>query len=147
MQLRLHETGALRIGHSIRQWLPEVRLAESITLSHLLRHANGLPDYGVMPEYHPAVRQHPSSPWTRDQFLEATLRQRMLFEPGAGWSYSNIGYMLLLLVIEAASGMTFRNLVHRYVAAPIGLEDTFVAESIHDWFTCVPCYTGLDRGL
>jgi D-alanyl-D-alanine carboxypeptidase len=138
--LRLQEAGLLRVDDSIQRWLPGLALPESITLAHLLCHTSGLPDYGEMPEYHRAVRDTPSSPWTPSRFLEVAHQRGPLFEPGTGWAYSNVGYMLLSQVIESACGMTFRNALAQYVIAPLGLEDTFVAEEIKHWSTCVPGY-------
>jgi D-alanyl-D-alanine carboxypeptidase len=138
--LRLQQAGQLRVEDSIRGWLPDVALPESITLSQLLRHTSGLPDYGPVSEYHRAVREAPYAPWTEAQFLDVALKRGLLFEPGSGWSYSNIGYMLLRQIIESASGETFRSALARHVTAPVGLEDTFVAEHVHDWSTCVPGY-------
>src|SRR5262245_10168715 len=80
--LRLLEAGSLRIDVPIRRWLPEVEVPASVTLGHLLQHTSGLRDYGPLPEYHRAVRQHPDRPWTRQEFLDATLSKGVLFAPG-----------------------------------------------------------------
>jgi D-alanyl-D-alanine carboxypeptidase len=77
--LRLVETGSLRLADAARQWLPDLRIPTTITLTHLLRHTSGLRDYGPLPEYHEAVRTCPDRPWTRQQFLDAVLSQGMLF--------------------------------------------------------------------
>src|SRR5688572_11188009 len=99
--LRLQMAGRLHVDDPVRHWLPDLRLPESIRLSHLLRHTSGLSDYGSLPEYHSAVRDSPASPWTALQFLDVALQRGLLFEPGMGWSYSNIGYMLLRQVLES----------------------------------------------
>jgi D-alanyl-D-alanine carboxypeptidase len=139
--LRMQEAGLLRLEASFWKWPPGSSLPESITLAHLLRHTSGLPDYGSMPEYHAAVRNSPSSPWATSQFLDVALQRGLLFQPGAGWSYSNIGYMLLRQVVEVASGVSFRDALIKHVTAPAGLQDTFVADGIEDWSTCVPGYS------
>src|SRR3954470_6765615 len=77
--LRLVERGAFRLGDSAGQWLPETEIPPAITLTHLLRHRSGLRDYGPLPEYHAAVRTHPDRPWTRQAFLDAGLRNGLLF--------------------------------------------------------------------
>ena len=108
--LCLDKTGLLSVHDPITKWmtdLPDLPLPESVTLSHLLRHVSGVPDYGPLREYHEAVRTMPKSPWTDDEFLSATLAQGLLFEPGTGWSYSNVGYLLLRRAIEKAAVVTF----------------------------------------
>src|SRR5215475_4658851 len=98
--LRLAELGSLRLDADVRQWLPEVNLPTAITLTHLLRHTSGLRDYGPQPEYHEAVRTHPAHPWTRQEFLDATVPKGLLFRPGDSWAYSNVGYMLIVDIME-----------------------------------------------
>src|SRR6202158_3235030 len=104
--LRLAEAGALTLDASARAWLPEVGVPESITLRHLLRHTSGLRDYGPLAQYHAAVRACPQQPWARPPFLDATLPAGLLFSPGEGFSYSNIGYMLLIDIVERVTGRT-----------------------------------------
>jgi len=87
------EIGLLALDVPVRAWLPEVDIPESVTLTHVLRHTSGLGDYGRLASYHRAVRRQPERPWTRQQFLDAVLPNGLLFEPGQGWAYSNVGYM------------------------------------------------------
>jgi D-alanyl-D-alanine carboxypeptidase len=122
----------------VGQWLPEVNVPATITVTQLLRHTSGLRDYGPLPEYHRAVRTHPDRPWTRQEFLNAVLPQRLLFAPGERFSYSNVGYMLLIDIIERATGQTFARVLHDLVATPLALQRTSVLEDIDDVVRCVP---------
>ncbi len=47
-----------------------------------------------------------------------------MFEPNERFKYSNIGYGLLGLIIEAASGMPFGDYVRAHIVAPLGLVRT-----------------------
>jgi D-alanyl-D-alanine carboxypeptidase len=136
--LRLVEIGSLRPGDPVRQWLPRVNVPATITLTHLLRHTSGLRDYGPLPEYHRAVRTHPDRPWTRQQFLDAVLPPGLLFAPGERFSYSNVGYMLLIDIVERVTGQTFARVLHDLVATPLALQRTSVLEEIDDLVRCVP---------
>ena len=138
--LRLSEMGTLNVADPVTRWVPDVPITSGITLAHLLRHTSGLRDYGPLPEYHDAVRAHPGEPWSRQQFLDAVLSRGMLFEPGEGWSYSNVGYMLLREVLQRATGRSFAETVHELVARPLALSQTRVVETIDGWSTCVPGY-------
>lgn len=102
--LRRVEEGALALDQSAHELSPFRKLNERITVCMLLNHTSGLPDYGALPEYHEAVRQHPGLPWSHDEFMERTMVQGLLFEPGQGWAYSNIGYMLMRHILERAYG-------------------------------------------
>ena len=136
--LRLAELGSFRLDAAARQWLPEVNLPATITLTHLLRHTSGLGDYGPLPEYHQAVRTHPDRPWTRQQFLDAVLPQGLLFAPGESWAYSNVGYMLLIDILERVTGQTFARVLTDLVTKPLALRHTSVLEHIEDLMECVP---------
>ena len=136
--LRLAESGDLQLGEPARRWLPEVDIPATITLTHLLHHTSGLHDYGPLPEYHDAVRTHPGHPWTRQQFLDAVIPQGLAFAPGQSWSYSNVGYMLVIDILERVTGHSFARIVDRFIAAPLELQKTSVLEDIDDLTACVP---------
>jgi D-alanyl-D-alanine carboxypeptidase len=136
--LRLVEAGSLRLIDTARQWLPDVSIPPTITLTHLLRHTSGLRDYGPLAAYHEAVRTHPDRPWTRQQFLEAVLPQGLLFAPGEGFSYSNVGYMLLIDIVERVTGQTFAKVLDDFISTPLGLQNTSVLERVDDMMRCVP---------
>jgi D-alanyl-D-alanine carboxypeptidase len=104
------------------------------------RHTSGLRDYGALSEYREAVKSSSSTPWTDQQFLAATLPHGLLFAPGEGWAYSNVGYLLLRRVIERATGVSFRRCVEQRLVSQLGLADTFIAETMDDWDCCVPGY-------
>ncbi|PJI93125.1 CubicO group peptidase (beta-lactamase class C family) [Yoonia maricola] len=91
------------------------------TLRQLLGHTSGLPDYGSLPEYHAAVARA-DEPWSREQLLDATLAQGMLFAPGEGWSYSNIGYLLTRGLIEQNTGKSLGDTISDMICKPLGLE-------------------------
>jgi D-alanyl-D-alanine carboxypeptidase len=139
--LRLSETGTIRLDDVVHRWLPEVNVPATITLTHLLRHTSGLRDYGPLPEYHHAVRTHPDQPWTRQQFLDAVLSNGLLFAPGESWSYSNVGYMLLVDILERVTGRPFASALNDLVVAPLALQRTLVLEQIDDLTRCVPGFS------
>jgi D-alanyl-D-alanine carboxypeptidase len=112
----------------------------AVSLSHLLRHTGGVPDYGPLAGYYEAVKRSPSIPWTDQEFFDATLGKGLLFEPGTGWAYSNIGYLILRRVVERAAGVSFRRCVDEHIASRLSLSDTSVAEGLQDWACCVPGY-------
>lgn len=139
--LRLAEAGRLSIEDPVARWIAELALPRSVTLELALRHQSGLPEYGELAAYHEAVSQDPSAPWTEEQFLDLIRRKGFAFEPGNGWRYSNVGYLLVRKVIEAASGKCYRDAITEYICRPLELQDTFVAEAILNWSTCVPGYS------
>lgn len=82
-------------------------------------------------------RSSPSVPWTFERFAAETFRKGLLFEPGAGWAYSNPGYMLVKRIAEEVAAKPYHALIADLVR-PLGLKRTFVAESIDDLALLAP---------
>lgn len=53
--------------------------------------------------------------------LDTALSNGMLFAPGQGWSYSNVGYMFLRELIEDTTGAPIDQMVHERITGPLGL--------------------------
>jgi D-alanyl-D-alanine carboxypeptidase len=148
--LRLESAGVLHLDDPISKWRTDLPIPPDIRLSQILQHTSGLPDYGSLRAYHDAVRTSPSIPWTARHFLEITMANGVLFTPGTSWAYSNIGYLLLRQILETAAGISFRHCVDEHIITRLELPDTFVAETINDWSSCVPGYgreIKLDGGI
>jgi CubicO group peptidase (beta-lactamase class C family) len=105
--------------------------ARRFTLRHLLQHTSGLRDYGGLPEYHTAVAAR-ATPWTDAEFLARTRHEDLLFRPGEGWAYSNIGYMLIRRLIEQITGQDLNTTLRAMVFGPLEIEDVRVAERSED---------------
>ncbi len=131
--LRLVEHSKIELDQkNIARWFVDLPAASKSTIGQLLTHTSGLPDYGTLPDYHQAVRSSPSKPWSEAEFLERSLVQGLQFEPGAKSTYSNIGYLLLRLIVESLSGKSFADIVLEELLIPLNLQDTFVPTSQED---------------
>lgn len=102
------------------------------SLRHVLQHRSGLRDYGASRAYHDAVAAG-AAPWPRAELLEQAQADRLLFAPGAAFSYSNIGYLFVRETIEAASGRALDDALRELLFAPLGIDGVFVASSPEDW--------------
>lgn len=103
----------------------------AFTLRHLLQHRSGLPDYGHLTAYHAAVADR-GMPWPRRLLLQSAGAHRLVFEPGQGWAYSNIGYMLVREWIEDAADAELGQALDRLVFSPLGITDVVVAREPAD---------------
>ncbi|MBL0937643.1 MAG: beta-lactamase family protein [Gemmatimonadaceae bacterium] len=136
--LRLCEERRLGLDDRLVRWFPHITHADQISLRRLLNHTAGIPDYGGLRAYHEDVKASPSTPWSFDRFAAETFDKGLLFDLGEGWAYSNPGYMLLKRIAEEAAGDSYRDLISEYIAGPLGLRRTFVAESITDLAALAP---------
>ena len=84
-----------------------------MTVEHLLRHQGGFHYRGadvMFTGYHPDT----------GEFVREELRRPLAFTPGTWQQYSNFGYLLLSLVIEKASGMSYEEFMQKEVFEPCG---------------------------
>lgn len=118
--LKLVEGGALELDTPLA--------GERYSLRQLLNHTSGLPDYGPLDQYHAAVADG-ESPWSRERLLDMALANGPLFEPGEGWSYSNIGYMFARELIEDATGKPLGTVISDLITRPLGLTSIALSET------------------
>lgn len=119
---------ALRLVDQKKLSLDEPR--DGITLRQLLRHESGLRDYRMVQAYHDAVADD-EAPWPRLEMLERSQARALLFPPGEGWSYSNIGYMKVRERIEQAHG-PLASAAAELVLDPVGVIGAWLAEEPDD---------------
>jgi D-alanyl-D-alanine carboxypeptidase len=110
-----------------RDWFARLPNAEAITVGHLLRHQSGLPDHPHLPAFQEAAAARIAeggAAFTPEEVLSFALEAEPLFAPGEGWAYSDTGYILLGLVIEAAAGDAYYGVLSDTILAPLGLRGT-----------------------
>ncbi len=117
----------------ISKWIPSTicKHSEIIKVHHLMNHSSGIKDYGNLPEYINDVKSR-KLPWSDERFIEATINTDLLFEPGNGFTYSNPGYWLLKRILEIESGLSFDELIEKYIAKPLNLSSLKVAHGVFD---------------
>jgi D-alanyl-D-alanine carboxypeptidase len=136
--LLLRDEGRLTLDDRLLRWFPRITGSDRISLRQLLNHTAGIPDYGGLRSYHDDVRACPSTPWSFERFAAETFERGLRFEPGTGWAYSNPGYMLLKRIAEEVAETTYATLISDRIARPLGLQRTFVPESLEDLLSLAP---------
>jgi D-alanyl-D-alanine carboxypeptidase len=136
--VKLETEGSLNLEDRLTAHLPEVDIPVGITVRHVLNHTSGLPDYGAKREYQSALKRDPTRPWTEEAFLEYARREGVLFAPGEGWAYSNIGYALLKRLLERLDGDAFDAILERRIFAPLGLRKSLVVRSLEGTASLTP---------
>lgn len=104
------------------------------TLRQLLQHTSGLPDYGGYPAYHEAVARG-DEPWPDGLLLQRVGAERLLFAPGEGWAYSNVGYLLVRRLVEDVTGQEIGAALHALVLDPLGVPGVRLAAEPADLST------------
>jgi serine beta-lactamase-like protein LACTB len=107
----------------IARYLPDLPAQHhATTLRQLLTHRGGIRHYlpkddSLEPPGHIDRRQYSGNADVLAVFIDDPL----VAKPGETVSYSTFGYTLASLVLEAAAKLPFLDLLHRDIAAPLGL--------------------------
>lgn len=97
-----------------------------ITIRHLLKHTSGLPAW--RPYFEEISREHPEVVGKREsrRFYMAKISQESLETPVAFQRiYSDLGFILLGILIEDAWEASLDQLFQEKIAGPLGMKDTF----------------------
>jgi D-alanyl-D-alanine carboxypeptidase len=116
-ELGLDDTIARRLPRLPRAW-------GRVTLRELLQHTSGLPDYSASPVFQAVVRADPHHVFDPHHLLDYVRRQPLLFPPGSRYKYSNSDNIAVALMAEAATGLSYDELLHCLVLGPLGLRHT-----------------------
>jgi CubicO group peptidase (beta-lactamase class C family) len=121
--MMLVEEGKVRLDEPISTYIDRTPEAwRNITVRHLLTHTAGLGG---------AVVTHEGSPLldagTKQQF-DFIARAPLLFPPGEKGQYSDAGYVLLGMIIERASGQSYREFMQKRIFDPLQMTDTSILD-------------------
>ncbi|WP_193509367.1 serine hydrolase [Cryobacterium sp. BB736] len=93
-----------------------------ITFRNLCQHTSGVGDYREA--LFSTILGDMSAPLERSELIEATLSAPRVGEPGQRFSYTNGGYVLLGLAIEAITDTPWAELYEEGINRPLGLTGT-----------------------
>jgi len=138
---QLQEEGVLSTSDLITEWIPEVAAlvpnSEEMTIDMLLTHTNGIYDYlnGVAEDGPLAAgiedKDVLTAAYTPEEIIELAMASgEPYFEPGADgqWEYSNTGYILLGLIIEAATDKSYEENLQERIFEPLSLDNTILLD-------------------
>jgi D-alanyl-D-alanine carboxypeptidase len=133
--LQLAERGRLSLDARLPEVLParvvdRFANAGDITVRMLLGHRSGIPEWDTA-LMDIVIAHHPAKVWTIDEKLDLAAAQPPVFAPGTSYKYSNTEYNLLGLVIERATGRSWRHELARRVIRPLRLTRTYLPAPGH----------------
>jgi D-alanyl-D-alanine carboxypeptidase len=64
--------------------------------------------------------------WEPEELVAVATSHPPLFAPGQSWSYSNTGYIVAGLIVEAAAGRAIEALLEEKIFDPLELSDTYL---------------------
>jgi D-alanyl-D-alanine carboxypeptidase len=138
---QLQEEGVLSISDPLSKWLPDLAAkvpnGDKITIDMMMTHTSGLHDYFDLPTEDGTTIESGAEDnkamltraFTPEELVTLVADSGLsYFEPGAEgqWHYSNTGWILLGLIIEKATGMSYEENLKERILEPLGLEQTYL---------------------
>src|SRR6266704_4966223 len=112
--MMLVEAGKLSLSDTVTKFFSDAPDSwKNITVRHLLTHTAGTTDY---PRDFDFQRDY-----TEDELLKRAEAIPLAFQPGEKWSYSNLGYVLLGILIHKVSGQFYGDFLQERVFQPLGM--------------------------
>lgn len=144
--MHLVEQGKLSLDQPAFALLPDLlapsgqdadpRLA-SITIRQLLTHSGGWDDSNQGSGFDPmfssiwiAAHLNVPAPASTENIIRYMRGQKLDFDPGAHYRYSNFGYAVLGRIIERVTGMSYEQYVRTQVLAPMGITQMRIGQTL-----------------
>jgi CubicO group peptidase (beta-lactamase class C family) len=123
--MQLVEAGRVRLDAPLATYLPSAPHANEVTVRQLLTHTAGLWNYGD-----DAITSGRVATPTTPQAIVASAAQRPLErKPGTAFGYSNTGYVLLGLVVEAVTHRPLAEYEREHIFRPAKMTETTAGEA------------------
>ncbi len=121
--MKLESEKRLHLKDPISQYIEGIPPDKTkITVHHLLTHTSGLPfQCGNVPAKN------------KEEFLECLWSTPLATKPGQRYFYSNAGYALLTLIVEAVSGQSYPVFLREKLLNPAGMSQTGFYYEISRW--------------
>lgn len=120
--MMLAEQGKLSPQDALTQYLPKYPTSgHHITLHHLMTHTSGIHSYTNVPDFIKTARQD----MTPQQIAEEFGKIPFDFRPGTRYSYNNSAYILLGMIIEKVSGMSYADFIQKHIFDALGMKQSY----------------------
>ncbi len=121
--MQLSEEGLISLEDKVSEFFPDYPNGDLITIHNLLTHSSGLENYTNLPELFLNTDELESA----IDVLNLVKDMPLVFNPGEEFSYSNTNYLMLGLVIEQLTHMSYEEYIHENIFKPLNLNDTGMA--------------------
>ncbi|SMG49294.1 D-alanyl-D-alanine carboxypeptidase [Marivirga sericea] len=129
---RLIDKGILSLEDPVSKWLDEavvkkVDNAEKAKIKHLLSHTSGIPDYYTLQFELDRINRITNN-FTKEKVLKYTYGKSATNSVGETYYYSNTNFLILAMILEKASGLTFEEVYQQEVFTPLELNSAYYSE-------------------
>ena len=141
--LQLMEEGYLKLDDTIDKFLDNsivnldslhiyegIAYGRQITVIQLLTHTSGIKDYMEDPRFIPSVIENPQMQYSPAKILgkyyEYQTNHKAMFPPGEDYTYSDVNYILLAMIIEQVTGEAYHAQLKKRIFDPLKMENSYL---------------------
>jgi CubicO group peptidase (beta-lactamase class C family) len=121
--MQLSEQGKIDLDAPLTKYLPYFKMNDEryrqIKIRQMLSHTSGIPD---VTDYHWDKPEYDAG--ALERFVRSVSDQKLIFNPGEKFAYSNTAYEMLGDVIAKVSGESFEDYVQHQILTPLGMKDS-----------------------
>jgi CubicO group peptidase (beta-lactamase class C family) len=115
--MMLVEQGKISLDDPITKYFPDAPAVwKPVTVRNLLSHTGGFTDYPKDFDFR--------KDYTEDDLLKIVAGIPLAFPPGTKWSYSNLGYLTLGILIHRVTGKFYGDVLEERIFHPLGMQST-----------------------
>jgi len=118
------DDGTVTLDDPIVEWMPDLPLADQVTLRMLAQQTSGYPDFETDPVFQAAYIGDPFRDFSYEERIDYAFTRPQIFEPGTGWSYAHTNFAILGEILAKIGGKPLDELLQERVLDPIGLPNT-----------------------
>ena len=132
--MQLVESGKMDLDAPVTKYLPYFSLSDkrfrNITIRQMLNHTSGMPDVEDLEWNKPQFDEGAA-----ERYVSAVRSERLSWNPGSAWQYSDMAFDILGDVIAKASGESFEAYVRTNILEPLRMgHSSFVYPEIGEAF-------------
>jgi D-alanyl-D-alanine carboxypeptidase len=142
--LTLVEEGAVELDRPASDYVERLPLPDGVTVRHLLSHRSGLADHTQAAIYGDE-EQGESRAWSPEELYGFVSEQAPVFEPGTGFEYGNVGYLVAAVLVEEVTSQPYHQVLRERILEPLGLESTYLSH-FEDGLESVAGFAGAGSG-
>jgi CubicO group peptidase (beta-lactamase class C family) len=115
--MMLVEEGKISLDDPITKYFPDAPANwKPVMVRNLLSHTGGFTDYPKDFDFR--------KDYTEDDLLKIVAGIPLAFPPGTKWSYSNLGYLTLGILIHRVTGKFYGDVLEERIFHPLGMQST-----------------------
>jgi D-alanyl-D-alanine carboxypeptidase len=145
--LQLEHDGKLSLDDQLARLLPQYPAWGTVTVRQLLNMTSGIPNYTQTARFAAATVTDRQRQWTPAELVDTayTTTPNPVFQPGAGWQYSNTNYILAGMLIQRVTHQSYATVLQNRILGPHGaalhhtyyepsaLPNTLLRQTVHGY--------------